>query len=54
MGWLNNASTPVDVNPDMIADKQTTEEAIEDVNDLVPDDAAREMSAETVAVKIIT
>ena len=43
----------MDVNPDMISDKQSTEEAIEDVNELVPDDAAKEMSAETVASKLI-
>ena len=37
----------------MIANKQSTEEAIEDVNDLVPDDAAKEMSAGTVTAKLI-
>ena len=43
----------MDVNLDMITYKQTTEEAIEDVNSLVPDDAVKEISAETVTARQI-
>ena len=48
------ASASMDVKPDVIADIQTTEEAIEDVNDTVPDDAVKEEAAEAVTAKLIT
>ena len=46
-------TAPVDVQPDVIADLKTTEEAIDDVDDLLPDDTAKEESAETITTKLI-